>query len=69
MDLMTREQRLYACLTTIDGGNQEQYKAELSRIGFIESARYLQYMIDTEQQPEFVAWERKKQATTLASYR
>ena len=67
-ELMHREQMLSACMST-DSSNSEQYKSELYRLGFIESSRFLKYVVDTQQEQKFGAWEKKEQAAELASRR
>jgi hypothetical protein len=52
-----------------NSGNSETYKAELYRLGFIETARFFQFALDTKQIKDFAQWEKNQQATELASYR
>jgi hypothetical protein len=67
-ELWDHESDLYTCMAT-DPSKRGEYKAELYRIGFIESTRYLQFVRETKQLQDFVSWEKSQQETTLASYR
>ena len=67
-ELMDRDSRLMQCMST-DSGNQEEYKAVLYRSGFIQNNRVLKYLTDTQQLQDFAQWEKRQQATQLASYR
>jgi hypothetical protein len=49
------------CLGT-DPDNRKKYRALLDRNGFVESARFLKYMVEGKEQPgDFAEWERGQQ--------
>jgi hypothetical protein len=59
-DLMDRDVEMISCIAS-DPVNRSHYREALDADDTVKTYRFLQYLIESQQMPEFARWERDKQ--------
>jgi hypothetical protein len=67
-NLFDRDKEMISCIAS-DPANRPYYRQALDMDDVEKSYRFLQYLLDTQQMPEFARWEEQKQmaAVSIAS--
>jgi hypothetical protein len=63
-DLMDRDQEMISCIAS-DPANRSHYREALDADDVEKGYRFLQYLLDTQQMPEFARWEEQKQTAAV----
>ena len=64
-NLFDRDQEMISCIAS-DPANRLHYRAALDADDVEKSYRFLQFMLETEQMPEFARWEEQKQMAAVS---
>jgi|HubBroStandDraft_6_1064221.scaffolds.fasta_scaffold119080_1 hypothetical protein len=64
-NLFDRDQEMISSMAS-DAANRSHYREALDADDVVKSYRFLQFMLETEQMPEFARWEEQKQMAAVS---